>query len=77
MAPGEPTGTALFEQFKWVESEHPVPVIWYLTKSNGLKKFDKVRLIMDIPVQAIEATASFTDYIAAWADAGVTVVPAE
>lgn len=77
VAPGEPTGTALFEQFKWVESEHPVPVIWYLSNAKGLQKFDKVRLIMDIPVQAIEAKADFADYIEAWADAGVTVVPAE
>ena len=42
-----------------------------------LQKFDKVRLIMDIPVQAIEAKTDFADYIEAWADAGVTVVPAE
>ena len=77
VAPGEPTGTALFEQFKWVESEHPVPVIWYLSNAKGLQKFDKVRLIMDIPVQAIEAKTDFANYIEAWADAGVTVVPAE
>ena len=79
VAPGDPTGT-LFDRFEWVTTEHPVPVIWYLSETSGLKKFSRVRLIMDIPVQAIEAKKSgedFVSYIEGWAEAGVTVVPAE
>ena len=79
VAPGKPTGSSLFTKYELVTSDHPVPVIWYLSANNGLQKFAQVRLVMDIPVQAIQAPkddtgASFVDYKTAWAGAGVTVV---
>jgi len=81
VAPGATTDK-LFEKFEWKTSEHPVPVIWYLSMTNGMKKFDEVRLVMDIPVQAIQAKKNangegFEDYKASWAAGGVTVVVAD
>ncbi len=78
VAPGEPTGSPLFTKYELVTTDHPVPVIWYLSTNNGLVKFDKVHLVMDIPVQAIQAKKNaqgeFVGYKDAWAEAGVTVV---
>ena len=77
--PGKATGSALFNTYELVTTDHPVPVIWYLSATNGLQKFDQVRLVMDIPVQAVEAPKKasgdgFEDYVTAWDAAGVTVV---
>jgi len=78
--PGETTGSPLFDKYELeITTEHPVPVIWYLSMTNGMKKFDEVRLVMDIPVQAIQAKKNangegFEDYKASWAAGGVTVV---
>ena len=73
VAPGEATGSPLFTKYELVTTEHPVPIIWYLSGTSGLKKFTQVRLVMDLPVQAIEAKAEYADYKAAWAAAGVTL----
>ena len=77
VAPGEPTDTPLFTKYELVTTAHPVPIIWYLSSSQGLKMFTDVRLVMDLPVQAIEAMkgddGNVLDYKAAWAKAGVTV----
>ena len=70
VAPGAYTGTPLFLTYSLDTSVHPVPAIWYF--DHGRKEFTNVRLVMEIPVQAIEAKAGKT-YIQAWADAGVTV----
>ena len=81
--PGETTGSPLFDKYELeITTEHPVPVIWYLSMTNGMKKFDEVRLVMDIPVQAIQAKKKangegFEDYKASWAAGGVTVVVAD
>jgi len=73
VAPGAETGSKLFTKYELVTTEHPVPEIWYLSSGSGLKQFTEVRLVMDIPVQAIEAKEGYADYKAAWAAAGVTV----
>lgn len=54
-----------------------VPVVYYLDyKSYTRKPFTDVKLVMDIPVQAIEAKTG-QSYTEAWAEAGVTVTPAQ
>ena len=65
------TGNPLFTSYS-IDSSN-VPDIWYLILNR--KKFTNVRLVMEIPVQAIEAKEgqSYTD---AWyAATGITVVP--
>ena len=69
--PGKNTGTDLFTQYYLNTTDHPVPTIYYLDGSR--KQFTNVRLVMEIPVQAIEAKAEYANYKAAWAAAGVTV----
>ena len=75
---GETTGSPLFGKYELVTTAHPVPIIWYNSTTQGLLKFTQVRLVMDIPVQAIQALKDdngvVLDYKANWAEAGVTVV---
>ena len=70
VAPGDPTGTPLFDTY--TNSDDNVPAIYYLS-STGVKAFENVRLVMDLTVQAIEAKTDYADFRAAWAAAGVTV----
>ena len=70
---GKETPYALFTQYNLDTTQHPAPEIWHLVQNR--KKFTNVRLVMEIPVQAIEAKDGKT-YRQAWADAGVTVTPA-
>lgn len=64
--PGQATGSPLFTKYELVTSEHPVPIIYYLSTTGGYKKFENIRLVMDIPVQAIEAKDTFRDFEEAW-----------
>ena len=68
---GEKTGT-LFTKYSLDTSVHPVPEVWYFDGSK--KQFTDIELVMDIPVQAIEAKSGKT-YVEAWAEAGVNVTP--
>lgn len=68
--PGAATGTALFNTYS-LPSEN-VPQIWYLGTTRT--QFQNVRLVMEIPVQAIMAKDNYT-YTQAWEEAGVTVTP--
>ena len=70
VAPGAYTAYPLFNRYVLDTDAHPVPKIYYMHSS--IKPFRNVRLVMDIPVQAVEAPAG-KSYIEAWADAGVTV----
>ena len=71
VAPGETISPTLFDNYTLNTTDHPVPHIWYLSSANGYQEFTDVRLVMEIPVQAIDA-ADYTSYTAAWAAAGVT-----
>ena len=63
----------LFTRYSLDTTLHPVPEVWYI--DGGKKPFTEVELVMDIPVQAIEAKSGKT-YVEAWAEVGVTVTPA-
>ncbi len=52
-----------------------VPEVWY-HEGHTRKLFMDMELVMDIPVQAIEAQPG-KNYIQAWASAGVTVTPVQ
>lgn len=64
--PGAATSTPLFVQYELKTSEHPAPYIYYLSNTGGYKLFGNIRLVMDIPVQAIEAKDSYRDFEEAW-----------
>lgn len=68
--PGAVTAS-LFTSYSLDTSLHPVPTIWY--QVIGRKQFSNVRLVMEIPVQAIEVSSGATDYVEVWAAGGVTV----
>ena len=72
VAPGEVIPSPLFTQYSLDTSAHPAPRIWYLSTTSGYKEFTNVRLVMEIPVQAIDA-ADYNSYTAAWAAAGVSL----
>ena len=72
VAPGEVIPSPLFTQYSLDTSAHPAPRIWYLSTTNGYQEFSNVRLVMEIPVQAIDA-ANYASYTAAWAAAGVSL----
>lgn len=75
VAPGEVISPKLFKKYSLNTTTYPIPQIWYLSNA-GLKEFQDVHMVMEIPVQAIEAKASYSDYKAAWNDAtGKTIVP--
>ena len=75
VAPGEATGTPLFTKYELVTSEHPAPMIYYLSTTGGYKLFGNIRLVMDIPVQAIEAKDEYRSFEDAWlAATGKTLV---
>ena len=69
VAPGESISPTLFTRYYLDTQAHPAPHIWYLGKGE-YKEFTNVRLVMEIPVQAVEAK----DYTwqQAWAAAGVS-----
>ncbi len=60
----------MFDTYRLDTDLHPAPAIYYL--QGSIRPFTNVSLVMEIPVQAVEAPAGKT-YIEAWADAGVTV----
>ena len=68
--PGKTIDPTLFTKYSLNLTEHPVPHIWYISSQSGYKEFSNVRLVMEIPVQAVEAK----DYTwqEAWEAAGVT-----
>jgi hypothetical protein len=70
VAPGETISPTLFTKYSLNLTQHPVPHIWYISSSNGYKEFTNVRLVMEIPVQAVEAK-NYT-WQQAWEAAGVT-----
>ena len=76
VAPGATISPDLFTKYSLNLTDHPVPHIWYISSSNGYKEFTNVRLVMEIPVQAVEAKDAdgnaTNSYEAAWAAAGVT-----
>lgn len=72
VAPGEVIPSPLFTQYSLDTTAHPAPRIWYLSTTNGYQEFSNVRLVMEIPVQAIDA-ADYNSYTAAWAAAGVSL----
>ena len=69
VAPGTASGSPLFVSYS-IDAENK-PDIWYLHDLT-LLPFTNVRLVMQIPVQAVEAKTG-KNYQQAWADAGVTV----
>ena len=71
VAPGEPTDTPLFS--KYTISSSNIPEIWYQASNGSRQQFQDMYLVMQIPVQAVEAKAGYADYKEAWAAAGVTV----
>ena len=66
VAPGDATSTPLFVQYELKTSEHPAPYIYYLSNTGGYKLFGNIRLVMDIPVQAIEAKDTYRSFEDAW-----------
>ena len=71
--PGKATDDALFEQYELNEAQGGIiPKVMYLSASGGYKLFTDIRLVMDLVVQAVDAT-DMADYKAAWLAANVTV----
>ena len=71
--PGEETGSKLFKEYELnTENGGIIPKIMYLSTTGGYLPFTNIRLVMDLTVQAVDATG-LADYKAAWAAAGVTV----
>ena len=60
----------LFTKYSISGSNIP-PEVWYVDSKNVRHQFSDVELVMEIPVQAIEAIAGKT-YTEAWSEAGVT-----
>lgn len=72
VAPGKPTGSPLFKSY--TNTDDNIPVIYYLSSTQGYQVFSNMKFVMDITVQAIEAKTD--DYIQDWNDeAEITVVP--
>ena len=71
--PGKETGSKLFKEYELnTENGGIIPKIMYLSTTGGYLPFTNIRLVMDLTVQAVDATG-MADYKAAWAAAGVTV----
>lgn len=77
--PGKETGNKLF--LSYTNTDDNIPVIYYLSTTQGYQKFTNMKFVMDIAVQAIEAKKdgeSYVGYIESWAnEANVTVEPVQ
>lgn len=70
---GQDTGSKLFTKYVLDTTPADVPpVIYYLDHKGGRMPFTNIRLVMEIPVQAVDAR-DFTDYKEAWRNAGVSI----
>ena len=69
--PGQKVPSPLFSKYSVSGSNIP-PKVWYVDSKNKRHQFTDVELVMDIPVQAIEAKEDET-YRSAWTEAGASL----
>ncbi len=70
---GHSIPSALFSRYVLDTSQAGVPPdIYYLDRKAGKRPFTDLELVMEIPVQAVDAR-DYTDYRDAWGAAGVTI----